>query len=71
MKGILNTRMSAERTELPGRCEKLKQVWKMDGGLIRDDLNAKQEQFVFDFLLGAYQVKYRNYKCCKSFQCTQ
>ena len=40
-----------KRAKLPGRSVKVKNVWMVGGGLIRDDLKAKQRQLVFNPLL--------------------
>ena len=39
------------RAELPGRSVKVKKFRKVDGSLMRNNLKAKQSQFVFDPLL--------------------
>ena len=39
------------KAELPGGSVKVKKFRKVDGSLMRNDLNANQRQFVFDPLL--------------------
>ena len=45
------------RMKLPRRGVKVKKVWKVGKGLIRDDFKAQQREFVLDSLLTRKPVK--------------